>query len=122
MGALSGLAALGLSLVFGVLKILNVAHGELIMIGGYATFWVFRLAGIDPFVALAIVIPILLLIGVLLHLGLFSRVVQFDEEHRIKNSLLIGFGLTLGQDGTQARSQVGFNNKNGIPPTPEPRA
>jgi branched-chain amino acid transport system permease protein len=35
------------------------------------------------------------LIGTLLHLGLFSRVVQFDEEHRIKNSLLIGFGLTL---------------------------
>jgi branched-chain amino acid transport system permease protein len=35
------------------------------------------------------------IVGALLHLGLFSRVVQFDEEHRIKNSLLIGFGLTL---------------------------
>jgi len=95
VGALYGLAALGLSLVFGVLKILNIAHGELIMIGGYVTFWIFNLVGFDPFVALAIVILTLFLIGVLLHLGLFSRVVKFDEENRIKNSLLIGFGLTL---------------------------
>lgn len=95
VGALYGLAALGLSLVFGVLKILNVAHGELLMLGGYASFWVFRLVGIDPYLSLVVVIPIMLIGGALLHLGLFSRVVQFDEEHRIKNSLLIGFGLTL---------------------------
>ena len=95
VGALYGLAALGLSLVFGVLKVLNVAHGELIMIGGYTTFWLFNLYGIDPLVSLVIVIPTLFLIGMLLHWGLFSRVVQLDEENRIKNSLLIGFGLTL---------------------------
>ncbi len=95
VGALYGLAALGLSLVFGVLKILNVAHGELLMLGGYGSFWVFNLLGIDPYVSLVIVLPAMFVIGALLHLGLFSRVVQFDEEHRIKNSLLIGFGLTL---------------------------
>ena len=95
VGALYGLAALGLSLVFGVLKILNVAHGELLMLGGYASFWVFRLLGVDPYVSLVVVLPLMLVGGALLHLGLFSRVVQFDEEHRIKNSLLIGFGLTL---------------------------
>jgi branched-chain amino acid transport system permease protein len=95
VGALYGLAALGLSLVFGVLKILNVAHGELLMLGGYASFWVFRLLGVDPYVSLIVVLPLMLIGGALLHLGLFSRVVQFDEEHRIKNSLLIGFGLTL---------------------------
>ncbi len=95
VGALYGLAALGLSLVFGVLKILNVAHGELIMIGGYAIFWVFNLYGVDPFLSILIVIPLLFLVGWLLHRGLFSRVIRFDEENRIKNSLLIGFGLTL---------------------------
>jgi len=95
VGALYGLAAVGLSLVFGVLKILNVAHGELIMIGGYTAFWLFSLYNVDPFMSLVIVIPTLFLVGWLLHLGLFSRVVKFDEEHRIKNSLLIGFGLTL---------------------------
>jgi branched-chain amino acid transport system permease protein len=95
VGALYGLAALGLSLVFGVLKILNVAHGELIMVGGYAAFWIFNLYGIDPFLALALVMPILFAAGWLLHLGLFRSLVHFDEEQRIKNSLLIGFGLTL---------------------------
>ena len=95
VGALYGLAALGLSLVFGVLKILNVAHGELLMLGGYAAFWIFQLLKLDPFLSLVIVIPLMFVGGALLHLGLFSRVVQFGEEHRIKNSLLIGFGLTL---------------------------
>ena len=95
VGSLYGLAALGLSLVFGVLRILNVAHGELIMLGGYAAFWFFSLYGIDPFVSLALVIVLLFLIGWILHRGLFSAVVKFGEEDRIKNSLLIGFGLTL---------------------------
>ncbi len=95
VGALYGLAALGLSLVFGVLKVLNIAHGELMMIGGYAAFWVFRMLGIDPYLSIVIVIPLLIVIGIVLHLGLFRHVVQYDEEHRIKNSLLIGFGLTL---------------------------
>lgn len=95
VGALYGLAALGLSLVFGVLKILNVAHGELIMLGGYTTFWLFNLYGLDPFVSLLVVLPTIFVVGWLLHQGLFSRVVQLDEENRIKNSLLIGFGLTL---------------------------
>lgn len=95
VGALYGLAALGLSLVFGVLKILNVAHGELIMMGGYISFWAFSLYGIDPFVSVLLVLPIMFLFGLVLHLGLFARIVRADEEHRIKNSLLIGFGLTL---------------------------
>lgn len=95
VGSLYGLAALGLSLVFGVLKVLNIAHGELLMFGGYAAFWAFRLLGIDPYLSLVIVIPALAVVGILLHLILFTHVVQFDEEHRIKNSLLIGFGLTL---------------------------
>ena len=76
VGALYGLAALGLSLVFGVLKMLNVAHGELLMLGGYASFWVFKLLGLDPYISLVIVIPLMLIIGAVLHLGLFSRVVQ----------------------------------------------
>jgi len=95
VGSLYGLAALGLSLTFGVLKILNVAHGELIMLGGYAAFWAFNRLGVDPFLSLLIVIPLLFGLGWLLHTGLFSRVVTFDEEDRIKNSLLLGFGLTL---------------------------
>jgi branched-chain amino acid transport system permease protein len=95
VGGLYGLAAAGLSLVFGVLKILNVAHGELIMLGGYATFWLFTLAGLDPFLSLLITWPLLFAVGVALYGGLFRFVATADEDTRIKNSVLIGFGLTL---------------------------
>ncbi|HEY7039708.1 MAG TPA: branched-chain amino acid ABC transporter permease [Methylomirabilota bacterium] len=95
LGGLYGLAAAGLSLVFGVLKVLNVAHGELIMLGGYGAFWLFALLGLDPFASLLVVIPGSLLLGAGLYLLLFGFVVRAPEEARIKNSLLVGFGLAL---------------------------
>ncbi|HZS32494.1 MAG TPA: branched-chain amino acid ABC transporter permease [Methylomirabilota bacterium] len=95
LGALYGLAAAGLSLVFGVLRVLNVAHGELIMLGGYGAFWLFELGGLDPFLGLAAVIPLAGALGAGLYLGLFRAIVRFDEETRVRTSLLVGFGLAL---------------------------
>ncbi|HZS02075.1 MAG TPA: branched-chain amino acid ABC transporter permease [Chloroflexota bacterium] len=95
VGALYGLAAAGLSLVFGVMKVLNVAHGDLLMLGGYGSFWLFTLYGVDPFVSLLIIGPALFVIGLALELALFRPLTRFDEETKIKNSLLIGFGLAL---------------------------
>jgi branched-chain amino acid transport system permease protein len=95
LGALYGLAAVGIAMVFGVTKFLNVAHGELLMFGGYATFWLFNLFHIDPFLSLPLTIIFLLLIGVVLYQLLFVRMVKLPEEDKIKNTMLIGFGLTL---------------------------
>lgn len=95
VGAIYGLAALGLSLAFGVLKVLNVAHGELIMLGGYGAFYLFSLFGFDPLLSLPIVFAMLAILGLVLYAFLFRHVVKLDEENRIKNSLLLGFGLTL---------------------------
>jgi len=95
VGALYGLAAVGLALVFGVTKILNVAHGELMMLGGYAAFWLFTLYDIDPFLALPLAILFLCLIGAVLYKLLFARTIKLPEEEKIKNTMLIGFGLTL---------------------------
>jgi len=95
VGALYGLAAVGLSLVFGVTKFLNVAHGELLMFGGYASFWVFTLLGVDPFLTIPSTIIFLLLIGLVLYKLLFARMVKLTEEIKIKNTLLVGFGLSL---------------------------
>ncbi|MBI4608315.1 MAG: branched-chain amino acid ABC transporter permease [Candidatus Rokubacteria bacterium] len=95
IGGLYGLAAVGLSLIFGVLKVLNVAHGELLMLGGYASFWLFTLLGADPFASLPGVVLALFVLGLCLYAALFGFVVRAHEEERIKNSLLIGFGLAL---------------------------
>ncbi|HET8998247.1 MAG TPA: branched-chain amino acid ABC transporter permease [bacterium] len=95
VGGLYGLAAMGLSLVFGVLKMLNVAHGELIMLGGYVGFWLFTLWKIDPFASLVPSAIALFLAGILLYQVLFRRLIYFPEETKIKNSILIGFGLAL---------------------------
>jgi branched-chain amino acid transport system permease protein len=94
-GALFGLAAVGLALVFGVMKMLNVAHGSLIMIGTYAAFWAFSKANIDPGLSLPLVAALLFLIGAALYWLVFSHTAKLPEGDRIKNSLLIGFGLML---------------------------
>jgi branched-chain amino acid transport system permease protein len=95
VGGLYGLAAAGLSLTFGVLRVLNVSHGELLMLGGYGAFWLFNLWQIDPFLSLVAVGPAMFVLGLLLYWMLFQFVVKAHEDIRIKNSLLIGFGLTL---------------------------
>jgi branched-chain amino acid transport system permease protein len=95
VGSNYGLAAVGLSLVFGVLRVLNVAHGELLMVGGYVTFWLFTLTGLDPFLSALVSGAVLFVLGLVLNFGLFGFVERLDEEAKIKNSLLISFGLTL---------------------------
>jgi branched-chain amino acid transport system permease protein len=85
----------GIALVFGVTKFLNVAHGELLMFGGYACFWLFNLLDLDPFLSLPLTIVFLLLIGTVLYQLLFVRMVKLPVEEKIKNTMLIGFGLTL---------------------------
>jgi len=90
-----GIAAEGLALVFGVLKVLNIAHGELLMIGGYVSFWLFTLLGVDPFLSLLITIPLLFVLGLILDLAVFRYIEHLTGETRIKNSLLVSFGLTL---------------------------
>ncbi len=95
VGGLYGLAAVGLSLVFGVLQMLNVAHGELIMLGGYSGFWLFTLWHVDPFISFVISGIALFGVGLVLYQTLFGRLIRFDDEAKLKNSILIGFGLAL---------------------------
>lgn len=95
VGGMYGLVALGLALSFGVLRILNVAHGELLMLGGYAAFFAFTQWGLDPFVSMPLVFAAMFVFGAFLYWVLFRFVTRFGVEIRIKNSLLISFGLVL---------------------------
>jgi branched-chain amino acid transport system permease protein len=95
VGGIYGIAAMGLALVFGVLKIMNIAHGELLMLGGYVSYWAFVTWGMDPYVSLLITVPMLFLVGLLLDRLVFRHIVTQLGEEKIKNSMLVSFGLTL---------------------------
>ncbi len=80
--------ALGLSLVWGVLNVVNIAHGAFVMVGAYATYWLFTLYHVDPFLALPLAGAVLFLLGYPLQRLLINQV--------IRASFLITFLLTFG--------------------------
>ncbi|MBI5603194.1 MAG: branched-chain amino acid ABC transporter permease [Deltaproteobacteria bacterium] len=94
-GALYGSVGLGLSLVFGVMSYLNVAHGALIMGAAYTCFWLVHLLKIDPFLSVVIIAPAFFILGLVLYKILFNPLKGFSEGQKTKNSLLISFGLLL---------------------------
>jgi branched-chain amino acid transport system permease protein len=76
LGGIYGLISIGLTLIFGVLEIINFAHGEFLMLGMYASYWLFQLYGIDPYVSLAIVIPLFFAIGWLVQIGIIQPILN----------------------------------------------
>jgi branched-chain amino acid transport system permease protein len=90
-GALYAMVALGLGLIFGVMRVLNVAHGTLLMLGAYTTFWLFHWFGLNPYLSLLVSMPALFLVGVVLQRLLVRRVVDAPEL----SSLLLMFGVGI---------------------------
>jgi branched-chain amino acid transport system permease protein len=90
-GALYSMVALGLALIFGVMRVINVAHGTLLMLGAYTTFWWFQLFGINPYLSVLVSMPLMFVLGVLLQRTLVSRVVAAPEL----SSLLLTFGISI---------------------------
>jgi len=95
MGGIYALIAVGLSLQFGVVWVLNIAHGEFIMLGAFVTWWLYTQLGIDPLVSLAICGPIIFIIGFILYRTLFTRLRTSSPSPAAfeGNSMLACFGL-----------------------------
>jgi branched-chain amino acid transport system permease protein len=91
LGGLYGLMGLGMGLVWGVLKIVNLAHGALIMLGGYALYYLYTSAGLDPFLALPVAMLLLFILGYVLQTFLLNLIVRSAQL----NTLLITFGLDV---------------------------
>ena len=89
LGGLYGLMALGMGLVWGVLRIVNLAHGALIMLGGYAVYFMYSLGGLDPFAALPIAMVGMFAVGYALQRYLLNFIIRAP----MLNTLLITFGL-----------------------------
>jgi branched-chain amino acid transport system permease protein len=93
-GLLYSVIALGISLVFGVMRYLNIAHGSLIILGSYGSLYLFRF-GLDPFVSVPLLMVLLFFAGIVLFKLLYSSFVSLVEGLRIQKSLLVSFGLML---------------------------
>ncbi len=76
MGFVYALIAAGLSLIFGLMEIVNFAHGEFMMLGMYAAFWLYTLFGMDPLLALPLVAALLFALGVVTHYGLIRNILD----------------------------------------------
>ena len=90
-GALYAMVALGLALIFGVMRIINVAHGPLLMLGAYATFFLYQGFGVNPYLTVPLSMIVLFGVGVLLERTLVFRVVGAPEL----SSLLLTFGISI---------------------------
>jgi branched-chain amino acid transport system permease protein len=91
LGGLYVVVALGLSLVFGVMKVINVAHGTLVILGSYLAFATLSTFGIDPIIGLLIGAPLFFLLGVLIERFLLNRAVKMSADA----ALIIAFGIAL---------------------------
>lgn len=91
LGGLYAVMAQGLALVWGVLNIVNLAHGAFIMLGAYASWYLYNDAGVDPFLGLPLTAAAMFLLGYALQRGLLNLVVRAP----MFNTLLITFGLEV---------------------------
>ncbi|MFC5973534.1 branched-chain amino acid ABC transporter permease [Halomarina salina] len=90
------LTSMGMALVFGVMEVVNFAHGGLIMAGGYITYWLFTEVGVDPILSLVVVIPAMFAVGYAAQWVFVEHVVGEEDLY----SLLLTFGLLLVLEST----------------------
>ncbi len=90
-GGLYAMFAAGLSLIFGVMRLVNIAHGDFIVLAAYLALVVTQTIGLDPLVSLVVVVPMMAAIGYLLQRGLLNRTLGDD----LLPPLLVTFGLSV---------------------------
>jgi branched-chain amino acid transport system permease protein len=96
LGGLYSLIGLGMSLIMGVMRIINLAHGELMMVAMYITFALFSVVHLDPYLSLFVVLPALFLFGAALQKYLITPVMDVESVLPQNQVLLtVGIGLVL---------------------------
>lgn len=91
IGGVYAIIAIGLTLIFGVMRVINMAHGEFVMIGMFVSYFLFTMIGLDPFISTLISAPVCFIIGFLLYKGFVEKVQKISEE----NTLLLTAGAGI---------------------------
>jgi branched-chain amino acid transport system permease protein len=92
-GSIYSLVAIGLTLIYGVMIIMNFAHGEFLMLGMYVSYWCFTLFGLDPYLSLPIAAIVIFALGAVIQVGLIDRVLDSHPLNQI--ILLLGVSTLL---------------------------
>jgi len=101
LGGLYALIGIGMTLIMGVMKIINLAHGELMMVGMYVAFVLFSSFHIDPYLSVLVAVPVLFILGVLLQKFLINPVLKVEAiipENQV--ILTVGIGMVLANVAT----------------------
>ena len=93
-GGVYALMAAGLTLIFGVMRVINIAHGAFLVFSAYISYWLFTNYGLDPFLSVLVTVPVLFVIGVLFQRYLLSRI--RNEPGLV---VLVTFSLALALEG-----------------------
>lgn len=83
LGGVYALISIGLTLIFGVLRVVNFAHGEFLMIAMYASFWLFHLYGLDPYGSILLVVALLFLVGLLVEFLVIRPILKASASMQI---------------------------------------
>jgi branched-chain amino acid transport system permease protein len=89
MGSIYGLTALGLTVIFGVLKVINFAHGSLIMVSMYVAYWAIIFTGVHPYIALIIVVPVMYFFGYYLQDIIIKPIFKAEKDIREPITVII---------------------------------
>lgn len=97
IGSIYALIAVGLNLIYGTMRLLNIAHGEIIMVGAYTTFWLFTLLGISPLLSLLFSAFVSAILGALIGQFVFLPIIRKTKSVAAleSNSLLIFFAFSI---------------------------
>ncbi|WP_456468638.1 branched-chain amino acid ABC transporter permease [Archaeoglobus sp.] len=109
LGAVYGLATMGLSLIFGVLRIVNVGHGAFIMIGAFTAYWMFTLYGISPVLSLPLAMAAGMIIGVAVYLVVVKRLVDAPELATLLAMFAIGIFIEEAAKQIWGANYVGYS-------------
>lgn len=93
LGGIYGLIAVGLSLIFGVMGVINFAHGQMIVLGMYISYWILSLFGLDPYLSLILVAAAMAVLGYLVQATVVNRILDFPEAMQVLP--LVSIGLIL---------------------------
>lgn len=93
LGSIYALIAVGLTLIFGIMRVVNFAHGEFLMLGMYLAFWSFTLWSIDPWFMLVVAIPLFFLVGLVTYALVMRGVVH--ASHNVQIFTTVGLSIAL---------------------------